>query len=96
MEPSQVYSVARSPLLDRAAAFTKILKEDNDRMQKFLEAGGDPNEISCEALDPNDDRIIEMEVIPGVLESKAQQPEIYEDIHIDPSEFHRDSNLETQ
>lgn len=96
MDKPQIYNVARSPLLDRAAAFAKLLKDDNDRIQQFLAAGGDRNEISCEVLDPNEEQVIEMEVIPGVLESKAQQPEILEDINIPASEFHRDSNLEGQ
>ncbi|EAY17546.1 hypothetical protein TVAG_453740 [Trichomonas vaginalis G3] len=92
---SKPFPVARSALLDKAAAFAKMLKEDNERIQKFLDEGGDRNEISVDVLDPNDDQVIEMEIIPGVLESQAQQPEIHEDIQIPASEFHRDSNLES-
>jgi hypothetical protein len=45
--------VALSPLL-KAKLFSQMIREDNARIQKFLNDGGNPNAARIEALDEAD------------------------------------------
>lgn len=60
-----------SPLLNQAKSFLQQLEEENHKIEQFLENGGDPNEISIETVNENEDKVIEMDLYMGLLESNA-------------------------
>jgi hypothetical protein len=61
--------VERSPLLLKAKRFSDLLREDNARLQKYFEDGGDHSPITIESLSDSDSTHIEMNRLIGALES---------------------------
>jgi hypothetical protein len=53
-----------------------MLKADNERIQIFIEEGGDPDEISIETLDDNEPEHIELNLMKIGL--SAEPPERHE------------------
>ena len=91
-----IHKIPQSPLLGKAKAFKELLKADNERLQKYIENGGDRKAISIDELDPNEDSYIEMTIAKGIFEMQGQMPEEIPDIDIPESEFRHASNYEGQ
>ena len=66
--------VERSPLFAKLDTFLEELKRDNERIEDYLKKGGDPKKISVEEISSSDEEEIQMNIIAGVYESKAQEP----------------------
>jgi hypothetical protein len=80
VEPSPIFHVERSPLLMKAQCFAQMLKEDNQRIQKYLDSGGDPRAVVIDEPDPDDAEHIEMLIAPI-------GPEVHECMPPDETEF---------
>ena len=94
MKEQNTYQVPKSPLLERAKCFIDILKKDNDRIQEFLNNGGNPEEISVEKINDNEENIIEMTLLKGIFENHFDTPQIFDEIEISPEEFQKESKKE--
>lgn len=68
-EKPNIYMMERSPLLSKAQCFVKMLEEDQNRIER-LKSENKLDEISIEKIDDNDTEVIQMTILPGVLESK--------------------------
>ncbi|KAK8883005.1 hypothetical protein M9Y10_045653 [Tritrichomonas musculus] len=68
-EKPNIYMMERSPLLSKAQCFVKMLEEDQNRIER-LKSENKLYEISIEKIDDNDTEVIQMTILPGVLESK--------------------------
>jgi hypothetical protein len=67
----------------KAQCFAQMLKEDNQRIQKYLDSGGDPRAIvidSLTELDSEEPEHIEMLIAP-------LEPETHEIVPPDTTEF---------
>jgi hypothetical protein len=69
----EIARVARSPLLLKAQCFSNVLKEDNARIQKYLEDGGDPSAVRIDAVDEAEPEHIELNVVLGVLQARVPE-----------------------
>jgi hypothetical protein len=88
VEKPTFHEVERSPLLLKAKCFVQMLKEDNDRIQRFIEEGGDPSEISIETLDDNEPEHIELNLMK--IEISPKPPEHHEFMPPDDTELPAD------
>ena len=93
-EKPDIFFVPRSPLLAKAEAFRDLLKQDNERLQQFLQNGGQKSQISMEEIDPNEESYIEMTIVPGIFELQGDMPQEAPNIDIPETEFHHASNYE--
>jgi hypothetical protein len=88
VEQPTLFEVERSPLLLKAKCFAQMLKEDNDRIQTFIEEGGDLNEISVDTLDDNEPEHIEIHLMK--IKTSAEPPEHHEFAPPDDTELPAD------
>ena len=79
----------KSPLLEKAKIFEQLIKNDNERILQHLRDGGDRNEISCDIdeISPDDEQLIEMTIVRGLLKVNIDDVEVFDDINIPESEF---------
>lgn len=79
----------KSPLLEKAKIFEQLIRNDNDRILQHLKDGGNRDEISCDIneFSPDDEQLIEMTIVKGLLKVNVDEVEVFEDIDIPESEF---------
>lgn len=63
-----IYEMEKSPLLQKAAMFTEMLKSGNRNLQRFIDETHDFTKFNAEAVD-EDKPYIQMEILHGVAEA---------------------------